>query len=89
MIISVCIIMIIKWTHPIIKCADQTHRYYITVTTTQPALYEMEWIYILRTKVSGPESLELALEMKQRKKENLHVFFFFRNFLFRHTVKSG
>ena len=40
--------------------------------------------FYIRTKVSGPESLELALEMNQRKKEKLTklISYVFKNNLF-------
>ena len=48
--------------------------------------YKMEWIY-MRTKVSGPERLELTLEMK-KKIEKMHSFCKFRNSLFSNTCVS-
>ena len=67
------------------KMAYQTHPLSLTRRTHPPlrdcrdnaklashctARYKIEWIY-MRTKVRGPESLELALEMrmKERKEE--------------------
>ena len=55
-----------RCTHPLFnRCHDNTK-----LAGHGPARYKMEWIY-MRTKVSGSDSLELALEMKkkERKKE--------------------
>ena len=46
------------------------------------ACYKIEWIY-MKTKVSGPDSLELALEM--RKKERLRNGHFFEHLVLAYT----
>ena len=53
-------------THPLLRnCRDNAK-----LACHCTARYKIEWIYI-KTKVSGPDSLEVALEMrkKERKKE--------------------
>ena len=46
--------------------------------------YKIEWIY-MRTKVRGPQSLELALEM--RKKERLTNGYFFEHLVLAYTIE--
>ena len=65
-------------THPLAKCAACTHPQLnrchdnTKLAGHGPAHYKMEWIY-MRTKVSSPDSLELALEMKKKeRKRNGH-----------------
>ena len=63
-------------THPLVN-APYTPTITLTVEIT-PARYKIEWIYT-RTKVSGPENLELALIMKRKKKERLRNGHFFEH----------
>ena len=52
------------------------------------ARYKIEWIY-MRTKVRGPDSLELALEMrkkKERKKERMRNGYFFEHLVLACTI---
>ena len=54
------------------------------LTSRGPARYKIEWIY-MRTKVSGPDSLELAPVMpeKERKKERMRNGHFFNIWFWR------
>ena len=57
-------------THPLLRnCRDNAK-----LACHCTARYKIEWIYI-KTKVSGPDSLEVALEMrkKERKKERRKI----------------
>ena len=51
-------------THPLLRnCRDNAEACHCT------ARYKIEWIYI-KTKVRGPDSLELALEMRKKERKN-------------------
>ena len=61
---------IMRRTHPLLRnCRDNAK-----LACHCTARYKIEWIYT-RTKVRGPDSLELALEMrkKERKKERRKI----------------
>ena len=72
-----------RCTHPLFnRCHDNTK-----LAGHGPARYKMEWIY-MRTKVSGSDSLELALEMKkkERKQERLRKGHFFEHLVLACTI---
>ena len=76
--------------------AYQTHNLPYTPTITcncrdnvshGPVCYKIEWIYT-KTKMSGPDSIELALIMnkKERKKERLRNGHFFEHLVLACTI---
>ena len=69
-----------RCTHPRLNCCHDNTK----LAGHGPARYKMEWIYDMRTKVSGSDSLELALEMK--KKERLRKGHFFEHLVLACTI---
>ena len=67
-------------THPPLRdCRDNAK-----LASHCTARYKIEWIF-MRTKVRGPESLELALEM--RKKERMRNGYFFEHLVLAYTIE--
>ena len=50
------------------------------------ARYEIEWIY-MRTKVRGPDSLELDVKMRKKEERNLDKWLFFEHLLLACTIE--
>ena len=70
-------------THPLLRnCRDNAK-----LACHCTARYKIEWIY-MKTKVRGPDSLELALEMrkKERKKERMRNGHFLEHLVLAYTI---
>ena len=68
-------------THPLLRnCRDN-----VKLACHCTARYKIEWIYIMRTKVRGPDSLELDVEM--RKKETLTNGYFIEHLILAYTIE--
>ena len=68
-------------THPLLR----NYRDNAKLACHCTARYKIEWIYI-RTKVRGPDSLELDVEMR-KKKETLTNGYFFEHLLLAYTIE--
>ena len=72
---------LMRCTHPPLRdCRDNTK-----LASHCTARYKIEWIYI-RTKVRGPESLELALEMRKKERKN-EKWLFFEHLVMAYTIE--
>ena len=68
-------------THPLLRnCRDNAN-----LACHCTARYKIEWIY-MRTKVRGPDSLDLDVEMR-KKKETLTNGQFFEHLLLAYTIE--
>ena len=62
-------------THPLLRNGRDNAKLACHCT----ARYKIEWMYnnIMRTKVRGPDSLELDVEMRKKEERNLDKWLFY------------